>query len=96
MNAQHRPIALRLQRPAALRMLDRGLERAEGWLRHWRAWAAEWHARHEVAVVERQLARLDLRTLNDIGGPACGIGQRRAAQEHEARKFDRLLDLHGW
>lgn len=91
-----RPMPISLQRLFAQRLLDRLIERASAWQSRVRArWIAHTEYRRAVRA-ERELARLDPRTLQDIGAAQGLVGQRRWQEEHEAAQFARLLHQRGY
>jgi hypothetical protein len=65
------------------------------WQRLQSAWAVH-RALETTIALERELAHLDPRTLQDIGAPQGLVGQQRWQEELERHQGDRLLDLRGW
>jgi hypothetical protein len=65
------------------------------WHRLQSAWTVH-RAQETTLALERELAHLDPRTLQDIGAPQGLVGQRRWQEEQERHQGDRLLDLRGW
>ena len=90
------PRPIPLQRPLASRVLDTVFDHAHAWraslLARWVVYAEMRRALH----AERELARLNPQTLQDIGAPQGLVGQRRWQEEHESAQLDRLLNLRGW
>jgi hypothetical protein len=83
---------LQPQRPLA----DRWLECAQRTLARWLERRAERREADLAMAVERELQRLDPRTLADIGAPQGLVGQRRWHDEQEHWSRERLLRTHGW
>jgi hypothetical protein len=84
-----RPILL--HRPLPLRWLDTAADRVQRLARRFGAWRAERAERRLVEHAERELTRLSLRTLEDIGAPQGLIGQRRWQEEYDVEQ--RLFNL---
>lgn len=91
MNTACCPRPILLHRPLPLRWLDAAADRLQRLARQLGAWRAERAERRLAEQAERELTRLSLRTLEDIGAPQGLIGQRRWQDEHEAAQ--RLFDL---
>ena len=86
-----RPITLR--QPFAWRQLDAAMHRLQMWAHHIRAWHVQRAEYRRSAQAERDLARMSVRTLQDIGAPEGLIGQRRWQDEHEAMRQTYWLNL---
>ena len=85
------PQRLHLQRPLA----DRWINAARCMLERWLERRAQ---RHEVDIamaVERELQRLDPRTLADIGAPQGLAGQRRWRAEQDEWSREQMLRSRG-
>ena len=90
MSTRSLPPPIALHRGAGAALLDRLLETGR---RLRSAWATH-RARRLAEDVERELAALDSRPLQDIGAPQGLVGQRR--WQDEQRDCERLLDRRGW
>jgi len=77
-----RPIPLRL--PFVRRQLDTVMVRLQRWRFRVRTWREQRVDDRHTAQAERELSRLSVRTLQDIGAPEGLIGQRRWQDAHEA------------
>jgi hypothetical protein len=92
MSTRTLPHRLQLQRPLA----DRWLDAVQHALAHWLERRTERREADLAVAVERELQRLDARTLCDIGAPQGLLGQRRWHDEQEHWSRERLLRTHGW
>jgi uncharacterized protein YjiS (DUF1127 family) len=92
MNIECCPRPILLHRPLPLRLLEAAADRFALLGRQIRAWRAERAEVRRTEQAERELARLSLRTLEDIGAPQGLIGQRRWQEEHEDAQ--RTFSLH--
>lgn len=86
------PRTILLHRPWPLRALDAAADRADLLARQIRAWRSERAEMRRAELAERELAHLNLHTLQDIGAPQGLIGQRRWQDEHEDAQ--RMFRLH--
>jgi len=96
MNTQCLPRPIPLQRSSALRMLDAAIDHLRTALARMQARRALRAEYRRAVQAERELARLDPRTLQDIGAPQGLIGQRRWQDEQQAAQFERVLNQQGW
>jgi hypothetical protein len=86
-----RPIPLR--QPFVWRQLDAVMHRLQPLAHRIRAWHDQRADYRRSAQAERDLSRLSLRTLQDIGAPEGLIGQRRWQDEHEAIRQTYWLNM---
>jgi uncharacterized protein YjiS (DUF1127 family) len=77
-------------------LTDRGLAAVQRALARWLQRRAERHEADLAMAVERELRRLDPRTLADIGAPQGLVGQRRGQAEQDAWSREQMLRSHGW
>lgn len=83
MNTEYCPRPILLYRPWPLRLLDAATEWAAVVARQFRAWRIARAELRSAERAERELARLSLHTLQDIGAPQGLIGQRRWQEEQD-------------
>lgn len=92
MNTRSFQPTLSLHRPHAAALFDLLHER-------WSSWQARRREAAQLrlaAAVERELSRLDPRTLQDIGAPQGLIGTRRWHDELASAEASRQLDRPVW
>lgn len=93
MNTHSLPRTIALHRGLLAGVVDHV---AYAWHHVQSAWTVH-RTRRAAEDAERELMRLDPRTLQDIGAPEGLVGQQRWQEEQrQARDTDRLLDLRGW